>query len=67
MKIDKIMAELDPVGYYPTKNMLIQLILPFLVISHCLLKLFFMLALSLYKKIAKNHNSGLEKGRVVVF
>lgn len=50
MKIDKIMDELDSVGYYPTKNMLIQLMLAFLVISHCLLKLFFMLDLSLYKK-----------------
>lgn len=67
MKIDKIMAELVSVGYYPTKNMLIQLMLAFLVISHCLLKLFFMLDLSLYKKIAQNHNSGLEKDRVVVF
>lgn len=66
MKIDKIMAKLDSVGYYPTKNMLIQLMLAFLVISHYLLKPFFMLDLS-FKKIAQNHNSGLEKGRVVVF
>lgn len=29
MKIDKIMAKLDSVGYYPTKNMLIQLMLAF--------------------------------------
>ena len=49
MKIDKIMAKLDSVGYYPTKNMLIQLMLAFLVISHYLLKPFFMLDLSLKK------------------
>ena len=67
MKIDKIMAKLDSVGYYPTKNMLIQLMLAFLVISNCLLRPFFMLALSLYKKIAQNHNSRLGKGRVIVF
>jgi len=63
----KLWLNLILLGIIRLKILLIQLMLPFLVISHCLLRLFFMLALSLYKKIAQNHNSGLEKGRVVVF
>lgn len=67
MEIDKIMAELDSVGYYPTKNIAYTVNAAVSCNKPLLIEAVFMLALSLYKKIAQNHNSGLKKGRVVVF